>query len=186
MASNLRIQKPYVLKALSNPLNRPDGPGRHTVAEVFGQKEDSRKRKRSELSIAIDGDSVYLYDVRRPGQTQLRRYTMLTAARLLPRNPSHHTSSLPNRSSPARRVLYDGELLPTRTSTGIPMLPYKTRAPPNPRLDYSKMFCWVLQRRQRQPRMPTSEEARSSTCPLRPAAKRFPRRSASRSRTLIS
>ncbi|KAK3944351.1 hypothetical protein QBC46DRAFT_280223 [Diplogelasinospora grovesii] len=63
MASNLHINKPYVLKALSRPLDRPDGPGRHTVGEVFGQKQGSKKRKRAELSVAIDGDAVHLYDI---------------------------------------------------------------------------------------------------------------------------
>ncbi|KAK0637434.1 hypothetical protein B0T17DRAFT_521664 [Bombardia bombarda] len=63
MASNLQIHKPYVLKALSHPLDRPDGVGRHIVGEVFGQKQGSKKRKRSELSVAIDGDSVHLYDI---------------------------------------------------------------------------------------------------------------------------
>ncbi|KAK3334237.1 hypothetical protein B0T19DRAFT_355407 [Cercophora scortea] len=63
MASNLQIHKPYVLKALSRPLDRPEGPGRHIIGEVFGQKQGSKKRKRSELSVAIDGDSVHLYDI---------------------------------------------------------------------------------------------------------------------------
>ncbi|KAK3374800.1 hypothetical protein B0H63DRAFT_400568 [Podospora didyma] len=63
MASKLNIHKPYVLKALSHPLDRPDGPGRHAVGEVFGQKQDSKRRKRSELAVAIDGDAVHLYDI---------------------------------------------------------------------------------------------------------------------------
>jgi len=64
MASKLQIQKPYVLKTLSQPLDRPDGPGRHTIGEVFGQKQGQKRRKRTELSVAIDGDAVHLYDVR--------------------------------------------------------------------------------------------------------------------------
>lgn len=63
MASKLHINKPYVLKTLSHPLDRPDGPGRHTVGEVFGQKQASKRRKRSELSVSIDGDAIHLYDV---------------------------------------------------------------------------------------------------------------------------
>ncbi|KAK0704610.1 hypothetical protein B0H67DRAFT_498143 [Lasiosphaeris hirsuta] len=63
MAAKLHIHKPYVLKALSRPLDRPDGPGRHTIGEVFGQKQDSKRRKRSELSVAIDGDAIHLYDI---------------------------------------------------------------------------------------------------------------------------
>ncbi|KAK0646978.1 hypothetical protein B0T16DRAFT_414525 [Cercophora newfieldiana] len=63
MASKLHIHKPYVLKALAQPLDRPDGPGRHTVGEVLGQKHGSKRRKRSELSVAIDGDAIHLYDI---------------------------------------------------------------------------------------------------------------------------
>ncbi|KAK4443432.1 hypothetical protein QBC34DRAFT_417109 [Podospora aff. communis PSN243] len=63
MASKLHIHKPYVLKALSQPLDRPDGPGRHTVGEVLGQKQGSKRRKRSELAVAIDGDAIHLYDI---------------------------------------------------------------------------------------------------------------------------
>jgi len=66
MASKLHIHKPYVLKALSQPLDRPDRPGRHTIGEVLGQKQGSKRRKRSELSVAIDGDAIHLYDVRQP------------------------------------------------------------------------------------------------------------------------
>jgi len=63
MTSKLHINKPYVLKVLSQPLDRPDGPGRHTIGEVFGQKQGAKRRKRSEISVAIDGDAVHLYDV---------------------------------------------------------------------------------------------------------------------------
>ncbi|KAK3505513.1 hypothetical protein B0T13DRAFT_456594 [Neurospora crassa] len=65
MATTLQIHKPYVLKALSHPLDRPDGPGKHTIGEVYGQVSGpaSKKRKRSELAVAIDGDSVHLYDI---------------------------------------------------------------------------------------------------------------------------
>ncbi|KAK3313700.1 hypothetical protein B0H66DRAFT_358148 [Apodospora peruviana] len=72
MASNLQIQKPYVLKALSSSVDRPDGPGRHIVGEVYGQKHGSKRRKRSELSVAIDGDSVHLYDI--PSQQAITSY----------------------------------------------------------------------------------------------------------------
>jgi hypothetical protein len=65
MTSNLRIQKPYVITTLPRPLDRPDGkPGRYVCGEVFGQQRGSaRKRKRSEISVGIDGDAVNLYDV---------------------------------------------------------------------------------------------------------------------------
>ena len=63
MASNLQIHKPYALKELSRPLARPDGPGKYTIGDVFGQTQGSKKRKRSELAVAIDGDSVHLYEI---------------------------------------------------------------------------------------------------------------------------
>ncbi|KAM7193790.1 hypothetical protein V8F20_008265 [Naviculisporaceae sp. PSN 640] len=72
MASNLQIHKPYVIKALPRPLDRVSGPGRHHVGEVFGQKQGCKKRKRSELSVAIDGDSVHLYDI--PSQQAITSY----------------------------------------------------------------------------------------------------------------
>ncbi|KAL2020823.1 hypothetical protein VTK56DRAFT_7916 [Thermocarpiscus australiensis] len=63
MASKLQIHKPYVLQALPRPLDRPDGTGRYLVGEVFGQKQGSKRRKRTELAVAIDGVAVYIYDV---------------------------------------------------------------------------------------------------------------------------
>jgi hypothetical protein len=64
MASKLQIHKPYVLHALPRPLDRPEGPGRYHASEVFGQKQGSKRRKRPETAVAIDGVGVYLYDVR--------------------------------------------------------------------------------------------------------------------------
>jgi hypothetical protein len=66
MASNFRIQKPYVVTELPLPLDRPDGqPGEYVCGEVFGQQRgSSKKRKRSEISVGIDGDAVNIYDVR--------------------------------------------------------------------------------------------------------------------------
>ncbi|KAK4097483.1 hypothetical protein N658DRAFT_433940 [Parathielavia hyrcaniae] len=63
MAAKLQIHMPYVLQALPRPLDRPEGPGRYFAAEVFGQKQHDKRRKRSELAVAIDGVAVYLYDV---------------------------------------------------------------------------------------------------------------------------
>lgn len=63
MASTFHIQKPYLLATLPNPSSRPDTAGKCTVGEVFGQRPDTKKRKRSELSVGIDGDAVNLYDV---------------------------------------------------------------------------------------------------------------------------
>jgi hypothetical protein len=70
MAAKLQIHSPYVLQALPRPLDRPDGPGRYFAGEVFGQKQHDKRRKRSELVVAVDGVAVYLYDVRSPGLTR--------------------------------------------------------------------------------------------------------------------
>ncbi|GAB1320887.1 Nucleoporin [Madurella fahalii] len=63
MASKLQIHKPYVLQTLPRPLDRLEGPGRYHVSEVFGQRQGFKRRKRSELSVAVDGVAVYLYDI---------------------------------------------------------------------------------------------------------------------------
>ncbi|KAK4250620.1 hypothetical protein C7999DRAFT_38454 [Corynascus novoguineensis] len=63
MAAKLQIHKPYVLQALPQPLEGPHGPGRYLAGEVFGQKQDGKRRKRTELAVAIDGVAVYLYDI---------------------------------------------------------------------------------------------------------------------------
>lgn len=64
MATKLQIHTPYVLQALPRPLDGPDGLGRYLVGEVFGQKQEGKRRKRTEIAVAIDGVAVYLYDVR--------------------------------------------------------------------------------------------------------------------------
>lgn len=64
MAAKLQIHTPYVLQALPRPLDGPDGSGRYLAGDVFGQKQDDKRRKRTELAVAIDGVAVYLYDVR--------------------------------------------------------------------------------------------------------------------------
>ncbi|KAL1841554.1 hypothetical protein VTJ49DRAFT_6927 [Mycothermus thermophilus] len=63
MATKLQIHSPYVLQALPRPLEGPDGLGQYQVGEVFGQKQDGKRRKRTELAVAIDGVAVYLYDI---------------------------------------------------------------------------------------------------------------------------
>jgi len=66
MAAKLQIHAPYVLHALPRPLDRPNGLGRYFSAEVFGQKQGGKRKKRAELAVAIDGVAVYLYDVGMP------------------------------------------------------------------------------------------------------------------------
>ncbi|KAH6839414.1 hypothetical protein B0I37DRAFT_347819 [Chaetomium sp. MPI-CAGE-AT-0009] len=63
MAAKLQIHTPYVLQALPRPLNGVDGLGRYLAGDVFGQKQDDKRRKRTELAVAIDGVAVYLYDI---------------------------------------------------------------------------------------------------------------------------
>ncbi|KAK5655729.1 hypothetical protein OQA88_5266 [Cercophora sp. LCS_1] len=63
MASNLHVHKPYLLKALSKPLGHLDGSGSYTVGDVFGQSKGSKRRRRPEVSVAIDGEAVHIYDV---------------------------------------------------------------------------------------------------------------------------
>ncbi|KAK4226101.1 hypothetical protein QBC38DRAFT_481530 [Podospora fimiseda] len=63
MASKLQIHKPYVLQTLPAPFSGPDGPGSQIAGEVFGQKQGLKRKKRSELAVAIDGVAVYIYDI---------------------------------------------------------------------------------------------------------------------------
>ena len=62
MTSNFQIQKPYVLTTLPRPLDPKTG--QYVVGEVFGTTEGSRKRKRPEVTVGIDGEAVNIYDVR--------------------------------------------------------------------------------------------------------------------------
>ncbi|KAL7625932.1 hypothetical protein AAE478_002701 [Parahypoxylon ruwenzoriense] len=61
MASHFQIQKPYVLTALPRPLD--PATGRYVVSEVYGSAPGSRKRKRHELAVGIDGEAVNIYNV---------------------------------------------------------------------------------------------------------------------------
>ncbi|KAI2636224.1 hypothetical protein GGS26DRAFT_484481 [Hypomontagnella submonticulosa] len=61
MASHFQIQKPYVLAALPRPLDPTTG--RYVVSEVYGCAPGSRKRKRHELAVGIDGEAVNIYNV---------------------------------------------------------------------------------------------------------------------------
>ncbi|KAK9780560.1 putative Nucleoporin Nup133/Nup155-like N-terminal domain-containing protein [Seiridium cardinale] len=61
MASNFHVQKPYVLATLPRPLDPTTG--RYVVGEVYGTAEGSRKRKRSEVTVGIDGEAVNIYHV---------------------------------------------------------------------------------------------------------------------------
>ncbi|XXH04327.1 hypothetical protein Hte_010741 [Hypoxylon texense] len=60
MASHFQIQKPYVLATLPRPLDPTTG--RYVVSEVYGSAPGSRKRKRHELAVGIDGEAVNIYN----------------------------------------------------------------------------------------------------------------------------
>jgi len=57
------MEKPYVVATLPQPLNNNDG--NYLAAEVYGVSPGSKKRKRSEIAVGINGEGVNLYDVRR-------------------------------------------------------------------------------------------------------------------------
>ncbi|RYP52098.1 hypothetical protein DL768_002648 [Monosporascus sp. mg162] len=61
MASHFQIQKSYVLTSLPRPLDPTTG--RYVVNEVYGTTPGSKKRKRTELTVGTDGDSVNIYEV---------------------------------------------------------------------------------------------------------------------------
>ncbi|KAI1105695.1 hypothetical protein F4804DRAFT_118260 [Jackrogersella minutella] len=61
MASHFQIQKPYVLATLPRPLDPVTG--RYVVSEVYGSTPGSKKRKRHELAVGIDGEAVNIYNV---------------------------------------------------------------------------------------------------------------------------
>jgi hypothetical protein len=55
------IEKPTVVATLPRPVDHATG--RYLVSEVHGGVPGSRKRKRAELVVGIDGEGVNLYDV---------------------------------------------------------------------------------------------------------------------------
>ncbi|KAK6949823.1 hypothetical protein Daesc_008144 [Daldinia eschscholtzii] len=61
MASHFQIQKPYVLASLPRPFDPTTG--RYVVSEVYGCAPGSRKRKRHELAVGIDGEAINIYNV---------------------------------------------------------------------------------------------------------------------------
>lgn len=63
MAATFNIQKPYVLTTLPRPLNQREGASAYQIGDVWGQQPGSKKRKRSELAVGIDGEALNLYDV---------------------------------------------------------------------------------------------------------------------------
>ena len=64
MASEYRIHRPYVLASLPRPLDHTDG--RIVARQVYGQRDDQRKRKRTELAVGVDGETASIYDESHP------------------------------------------------------------------------------------------------------------------------
>ena len=62
MPSKFFLQAPYAVASLPRPIDHLDG--RYVVGEVLGGAVGSKKRKRSELVVGVDGEGVNLYDVR--------------------------------------------------------------------------------------------------------------------------
>ena len=64
MTSQFSVQSPYALATLPTPLSSSNN-GRYVVGEVYGDQPGSKKRKRAEVAVGIDGEGVNLYDVSR-------------------------------------------------------------------------------------------------------------------------
>ena len=61
MTSAFTIEKPLVVVSLPRPVDHSTG--RYVVSDVHGGTPGSRKRKRAELAVGIDGEGINLYDV---------------------------------------------------------------------------------------------------------------------------
>jgi hypothetical protein len=62
MSAAFSIEKPTVVATLPRPIDHSTG--RYVVSEVHGGTPGSRKRKRSELVVGVDGEGLNIYDVR--------------------------------------------------------------------------------------------------------------------------
>lgn len=81
MSSRFSLQKPHLIASLPQPIDRTNG--RYVVGEVIGGGVGTKKRKRSELAVGIDGEGLSLYDVRTSDQ---RVSATLTSCRYLLQN----------------------------------------------------------------------------------------------------
>lgn len=61
MSSKFSVQPPYALATLPAPLDHAKG--RYVVGEVYGDQPGSKKRKRAEVAVGVDGEGVNIYDV---------------------------------------------------------------------------------------------------------------------------
>lgn len=61
MSSRFSLQKPYVVASLPEPIDHVKG--HYMVGDVYGGAPGSKRRKRSELAVGVDGEGVNIYDV---------------------------------------------------------------------------------------------------------------------------
>jgi len=61
MSTGFSIERPSVVVTLPRPIDRTTG--RYVVSDVHGGTPGSRKRKRTELAVGIDGEGLNIYDV---------------------------------------------------------------------------------------------------------------------------
>ena len=61
MPSKFFLQTPHAIAPLPRPIDHSNG--RYVVGEVLGGAIGSKKRKRPELVVGIDGEGVNIYDV---------------------------------------------------------------------------------------------------------------------------
>ena len=61
MSPRLSLQKPYIVASLSRPIDHSNG--RYVVGVVHSGAPGSKKRKRSEVVVGVDGEGVNVYDV---------------------------------------------------------------------------------------------------------------------------
>lgn len=61
MAPTFRIHKPDVLATLPQPLGHSKG--RYHAGEVYVQQPGSKKRKRLEVAVGVDGEAANIYHV---------------------------------------------------------------------------------------------------------------------------
>jgi len=61
MSPGLSIEQPYTIASLPRPVN--PSTGQYVVGDVHGGTSGSKKRKRAELAVGIDGEGLNLYHV---------------------------------------------------------------------------------------------------------------------------
>jgi hypothetical protein len=102
MSAAFSIEKPTVVATLPRPVDQSIG--RYVVSEVHGGIPGSRKRKRSELAVGVDGEGLSIYDVRLQCFAQAMETLTNKMVRLSPQNSSLPTRFLHSRPSPVLHV----------------------------------------------------------------------------------